>query len=411
MLYNYYFDRCQVKDILMKSINIKMLGTFDMTIDGESILSSLGNSNKSILLIKYLILNRNKPIPIFDLIDMFWSESDKSSNPESALKTMVSRIRSSFAKHDPELKNCIVSENKAYFWNPNIKSEVDVFVFEGLCTELQKEERFNDEIREKYIKVIDIYEGDLTYTNAVEDWIVSKSLYLHYIYIQTVHRFISFLKAENDYKTIIHVSRVALDIDTFDETLNFELMNALKEAGQNNVALMQYKHVTGAYYKYLGINPSDKFLDFYKDLIKTDLASESDLVNIREDLKKANKDEKGAFICDYSIFMDIYHLQLRNIQRQQQKMFLSLVTVTQSFGGEFKPMVLDGIMEDLLSVLRICLRKGDTIARYSPSQYAVLLPMLSYSNGNIVINRVKDLFYKKHLNKAIKLNFQFGSIE
>ena len=395
----------------MGEIYVTMLGRFDIFVDGNSALSHFGNSSKSILLLKFFLLNRSRPISVSDLIDMFWSEPEKSVNPESALKTMVSRIRFSLAKASPLLKNCILSEKKSYMWNPEVKCDVDVFVFENLFQELQVDKPFDEEIRGKYIQILKLYGGDLSYSNADEDWVVSRSMYLHHLYLKAVHQFIKYLKAEEDYETVIHVCRIALDIDTFDEPLNLELMNALKEGGQNSAALMQYRHITSAYYKYLGIEPSDKILSFYKNLIKADLATEADINSICQDLKNADAERQGAFICDYSIFKDIYQLQLRNLERQKNKMFLSLISVSQSLNEEFAPLVLDGIMRELIDILTKCLRKGDTIARYSPSQYAILLPMINYSSGHVVINRIKKMFYKKYSDNNYKISFQFGSLD
>lgn len=395
----------------MDEIYVTMLGRFDIFVDGNSALTYLSNSSKSTLLLKFFLLNSGKSIMISDLIDMFWSEPEKSVNPESALKTMVSRIRFSLAKVSPLLKNCILSEKKSYMWNPNVRCTVDVFRFEELYTELQEEKNFDETVREKYIQLLKLYGGDLSYSTSDEEWIVGRSMYLHHLYLKTVYKFINLLKTEQDYETIIHVCRIALDIDTFDEQLNLELMNALREGGQTGAALMQYRHVTSAYYKYLGVEPSEKILSFCKDLIRADLQTEADINSIRQDLKNVNDTDNGAFICDYSIFKDIYQLQLRSLERQHNKMFLALITVSRSLNESLEPLLLDGIMRELLIILQKCLRKGDTIARYSPTQYAILLPMVNYSSGHIVINRVRKMFYKKYSDNNYKISFQFGSLD
>lgn len=396
----------------MSAITIVMLGKFDLIVDGSSAMSQIGNSPKSILLLKYLILNRGKAVPVSTLIDVFWAESEKSSNPESALKTMVSRIRSSLLKVSPALKNCVLSESRSYMWNTEIDCEVDVFLFEALCEQVKDAKALTGDVRDCYTKIIDIYGGDLTSSFIEEEWIVSRSLYLHHLYLQTVYHFIDLLRAERDNEMIIHVSRIALDIDAFDEKLNLELMNALKDSGQQNAALNQYKHVTSAYYKYLGIEPTESIQSFYKSLIRANLASESDIQAIRSDLLKSDHtDGDGAFVCEYSIFKDIYQLQLRNIERQENRMFLALLSVENSMGDNFDPLVLDAVMRRLLAILKQCLRRGDTISRFSSSQYATLLPMINYSNGYIIVNRIKKLFYKSYPDNSVKLIFHFGSID
>ena len=394
----------------MADIQITMFAKFDILVDGRSALTFLGNSTKSVLLLKWLIFNNGKAVSSASLIDMFWSGSDKSANPESALKTMLSRIRSHMVAASPLFASCIVYENQSYRWNTTISYEIDVFKFEALCAELAGTKELTDAVRAQYIKILELYPGDIACTGSEEDWIVSRSMYYNHLYLQNVHAFIDLLRQGQDYETIIHVCRIALDIDSFDERLNMELMEALKKSGQHNMAIMQYRHITDAYYKYLGVTPSPQMLDFYKALIKEDLSAETDVATIRKALK-GSKEEGGAFICDYSIFKDIYRLQIRNLNRQESKMFLVLLSVTPCLADSFDPFVLDGIMRELLDILKKCMRKGDTITRYSSAQYAVLLPMVNHSGGSIAINRIKKMFYHKYSDNAVKLISHLSIIE
>jgi DNA-binding SARP family transcriptional activator len=396
----------------VSSIKVSMFGKFDIVVDGQSVLTFLGKSPKSTQLLKYLILNQNKAAQVVELIDIFWTESDQSSNPESALKTMISRIRTNLSKAHPIFKNCILAENRGYRWNPDLPCEVDVFVFEELVQSLQSVTELTPESRTAFNQVLDLYGGDLSYASIEEEWTVGRSLYLHHLYTQTVYHYIDLLKKTGEHELIIHICRLALDIDIFDDRLNLELMQALRDTGQNTAALLQYRHVTSAYYKYLGTEPSEEILGFYKSLIKTGLASEADIQTIRQELVRTQDQEEGAFVCDYSVFKDIYQLQMRNIERQQQKMFLALFTVTSPLGEEhLPPLRLDAVMRELLRILQSSLRKGDTIARYSATQYAILLPMMSYSDGNIVLNRIKRLFYQAFSDNSVTLNFHFGGLD
>jgi len=391
-------------------IQVQMLGRFDIIADGDSVLYYLGNSAKSIQLIKFLILKKGAPILSSDLIDIFWSEVEKCSNPENALKTMVSRIRSNLCRADPSFKNCIVSDNKAYFWNPEIICEVDVFAFEALYEELREVKILDADTRSKFVQALSMYTGDLAYTSSGADWIVSHSLYLRQLYFKTVYHFIDLLKDLNDLEMIVHTCRAALDIDTFDEQLNLEMMTALKNGGQNHAALLQYRHITSVYYKYLGVEPSEKLLGFYKNLIKSELAEITDINIIQSDLKNINSGD-GAYVCDYSIFKDIYLLQLRNIERQENKMFLALITISRSVEDPLHPIQLDVVMRDLMEILQKCLRKGDMLSRYSPSQFAILLPAVNYQNGNKVTNRIKSMFYKQYTDNSVRIAIQYGTNE
>ncbi|MCL2034205.1 MAG: winged helix-turn-helix domain-containing protein [Oscillospiraceae bacterium] len=397
----------------MADIRINMLGKFDIIVDGNSILPALGNSSKSILLLKYLILNRNKPVSSDDLIDIFWSESENSANPANALKTMVSRLRTNLTKASPGFKDCILAENRSYAWNPDIKCDVDVFIFEDLCGEIKNFDALTDETRAKCNEALYLYGDDLAHAAIEEDWILARSLYLHHLYMKMVYKFVELLRLEADYDAVIQVCRIALDVDTFDETLNMELMNALNQGGDKKAALLQYSHLSSVYQKYLGVEPSEKMAKFYKTLLKTHLASEADIHAIIKSLKSQDDNHNSAFVCNYPIFKDIYHLNTRNMGRQKNKMFLCLASLS-SLNPEIEnldPMMLENTMKILLSVLIKCLRKGDTISRYSPSQYVVLLPMMNYANGQIIMHRIRSIFYKQCSENLVRISFQFEEID
>ncbi len=389
-------------------VEVFLLGKFDITVDGVSVLQYLPGASKSVHLLKFLILNRTRPVSIVDLTDAFWAE-ERIANPENALKTMISRTRASLAKADPALRNCIVAIKGAYCWNPDLPCNVDVEEFEQLCSSLMATPAFGDEQREAYFRLLSVYQGDLAPSSSGEEGMATRSLFLHNLYLKTVHRFIEHLKTAGDDEMVIHVCRIAIDIDAFDEGLNMELMGALKRLGRNNVALSQYNHVTELYYKYLGIEPSERMLNFYKELIKSDLAAKADIGTIRETLLQSEV-LGGAFVCDFSIFRDIYQLQVRNLERSESEMYLVLITVENRMGETFEPFVLDAVMHDLMASLQATLRKGDSISRYSSSQFAVLLPMRSKNGRDVVFERIRKLFYKKHINSNIMLTFQLEAV-
>lgn len=393
----------------MNTINITMLGDFDIVVDGHSAITHIAKSPKSLLLLKYLLLNKGKGISVSSLIDALWSDVEDSANPESALKTMVSRIRANLLKASPVFQNCIVSKSGAYMWNDDIPCTVDIFQFEELCSEVQYSTMLDENNRETYIQILNIYQGDLSYASIEEEWVVSRSLYLRHLYFQTVYRFADLLGKVEDTEMIILVCRIALEIDPYDEKLNLLLMQALKRSGQTNAALMLYKHLMSSYYRNLGVEPSKKITDYYKQLIQTDYSGEANMNEIKKDLIEEEEGDEGALVCDYSIFKYIFHLQKRHIDRQKRQMYLALLSVLPE--EETDPVVMDNAMKELMKILTSCLRKGDTVTRYSSSQYAMLLPMMNEDDGAVVIKRIKKMFAKACAGMDVTLDFQFGILE
>ncbi|MGI6154061.1 MAG: AfsR/SARP family transcriptional regulator [Christensenellaceae bacterium] len=392
----------------MKPIIIKMLGKFDIISENESAAGAFGNTTKSAMFIKYLILNKGKAIPTSELINTFWSDEHKT-NPENALKTMVSRIRKSLSKAAPHLRHCIVTERGSYKWNIHIPCEVDVFLFEQLCGEVLEVNEFSPELQKKYDTILTLYNGDLVTGDLEEDYLTSYSFYLHNLYLDVVYHYLDILEQVREYDLIIQVSRLALNIDAFDQKLHIALMTALKDSGKSHLALTQYRHVKDLYYKYMSDEPPRQLTDFYKTLTQNDSTTETDLKAIRQRLQKTDT-SSGAYVCDYSIFEDIYHIQLRNLERWNVKMYLMLLSIENILQEPFEPLVLDGLMRDMHEMLRSSLRKSDVITQYSPTQYALLLISTDQTNIDSIIDRIKKYFYRDNLAPSLRISFQLESL-
>ena len=395
--------------MIMKAIRIYMLGRFEIIADKVEVIKSLGSSKKRITLLEYLILNRDKTIPMKDLFEILWP-GENSTNPESALKTLVSRLRSTLTGYTSLLDDCIITDRGGYRWNPALDCDVDMFLFEDVCAKLNAMKKYSEAARAGINSVLELYAGELLPSSDMEAWVATKSVYLHNLYLRTVEHYIELLKAENMDEEIVQVCRMALDVDAFDSALNLELMSALLKAGRNNEALAQYNHATDMHYAQPGSQPPEGMIDFYKKLIEIDNESKSDIDAIREELCASDTEDTGALVCDYAILRDIYELNMRNLSRVGATMFVALVTMSSMDDTPVAPLMLDKLMKLLLASLKENLRRGDTIARYNSTQYAVLLPAVSFETGRIPLERVKKAFYTKYSNPNFVVSYRLAPV-
>jgi len=393
----------------MAVIKIYLLGKFDIMVNGKSAIKVLRGSKKGQLMLGYLILHKDESITSSDLLEVLWP-NDTSNNPESALKTLVSRTRSTLAEFDEILSKCIVTSRGAYRWNSDLPCIIDVFEFEEMCRELSKATVMNRAIEEKLEKALSMYAGDLLTGNDGESWMVSRSAYYHSLYLRTAYLAIRLMKENQDYDGIIRVCRRALDVDAFDETMHLELMEALVKSNRSNEALVQYRHATNLHYNYLGMRPPEKIQNFYKQIIQADQSLGMDIDSIRKSLRESDP-TSGAFICEYAIFRDIYQLLMRNFSRLGNNMFLAIVMLSSTSGKVIEPLVLDGAMRQLLNAMIASLRKGDTVTRYSPSQYAILLPSVSYETCRMILERIRASFYRQIMDSSLTLTYKLGPVE
>ena len=378
-------------------IRIQLMGHFSIYINEVKTDHLVEKSRKGAALMQMLIMNRNVSVPNLKLMSTLWSE-EKSSNPEQALKTLVSRMRSLLNQVYPELGSCIVAE-----------MEVDVYQIEDIFEQLKDDALDLDTRKELTEQLLSLFGGDLLLDSEQSDWALSLATSMHNRYLSAVYDYVDTLKQEENYNRVICVCRKALEVDNLDDRLHMDLMNALIKTERNNEAMLQYKYVTHLYYHYLGVRPSDNMQEFYTQIVNSGKTLELNLESIRSELRESNE-RKGAFICEYMVFKEIFNLQMRNLERLGSTMFLGVIMISSMDGSVMEPMRQDNIMQGLIEILRQNLRKGDTVSRFSPTIVALLLPMVNYHTGRMVMERIKSHFYKKYPNCSVAFNYRIGPL-
>ena len=389
-------------------ISIRMLGKFDVMLNDKSVENQLARTKKGMRLLQCLVLRGGESAPNLKLYETLWKD-EQSSNPEGALKTLVSRTRTILAEIAPELGEAIVTERGSYRFNTGAGISVDTLEFEKLTLELGDITALDDEAHTKFNRMLSLFQGDLLPGLEQEDWVISRSVYLHSQYLKMVYKYLDLLKEAKDFERMIHVCRLALDVDVFDERLHLALMNALIRTNRNNEALIQYKHATNLHLRYLGMQPPEAIQEFYKQILKAGKTLDMDIDAIRKELTEYST-QRGAFVCEYAVFKEIYNLQMRNLERMGSTMFVALIMISSVDSQEIEPMRLNDIMQTLQGTLTSNLRKGDTITHFSASQYALLLPLVNHDTGKMVLERIKRAFYKACPNSAIMFSYRLGPI-
>lgn len=295
-----------------------------------------------------------------------------------------------------------------------VKTVLEVPELEKLYDDMQQLIRLSDDDCERYLYAITLYGEYLSGLIGEDDHTIGSKLGLHRLYLKTVYRFIKILKKSREYDNIIHVCRLALDTQPLDEKLNYELMLALIATGKIGSAIRQYGQINEIYEKYFETKPPQAIMELYSTIMESCIRQDRDILSICEELKKATVIERGPFVCDYSIFNDIYYLQRHSIERQNKKMFIALFNISRTMDPH-NPiednLVIDSVMLEVLKALKHCLRKGDVISRFSLTQYVALFPMEKSSDGQSIINRVKDVFYKNSPYSNIRLTFQVEKMD
>jgi DNA-binding SARP family transcriptional activator len=373
----------------MTNLTISTFGDFSISFNDKTIGDKNIRSKKSCILLSYLITHRKKPVTQMKLFDVLWKDNE-SNNPLSALKTLLSRTRVALSELGyPDAAKLIKSSNGSYFWNNDIPVTVDIDVFEEYYNLLhQNHVPIEDKI--KYAKkAIEIYKGPFLANYSSEYWVIPMSTYYHSLFIEIINTAINFLYNKNDFIDIIKLCKNAITIAPYEEDLYYHLINSQYETGNNKEAIEQYRNVESFFYNTFGVSLSDKFSELYKKINTTKNNLEFDLEKIHDDLIEKEK-ARGAFLCEYELFKQHFQLEIRASQRNNSSLQICLVSVVNTKGGIPPLNKLNPYIEKLENVIKSSLRASDIFARYSVSQYIIMLPDTSYENAHIVLDRIKN---------------------
>lgn len=393
-----------------ESIRIQMMGDFTVYIDEQRADHMLSKSRKGLSLIQYLIMSRDTPVPNYRLLSAFWGD-ERATNPENALKTLISRVRVMLNQVSPELGACIVATRGAYVWKCAPGMSVDVYELEDVLGEIAKNRGNDDALLALYPKVMKLYTGDLLRSSEGNEWALARATALHNQYISAVSGYIELLKQRGREQEIIPVCRRALEIEPFDDRLHIELMSVLLHNNCTSEAKAQYDEVLHLHYHYLNVEPSRELRDFYNQIVAASNTIEFNLESICKELCDGNSESsRGAFVCEYPVFKEIFNIQMRNIERLGSTIFLGIVMVSKLDGQPMESMKQANIMQGLIDITKQNLRKGDIITHFAPTMVAMLLPTVNYTTGDNVMERLKLKFYQRYPNSNVLFNYRIAPL-
>ena len=102
---------------------------------------------------------------------------------------------------------------------------------------------------------------------------------------------------------------------------------------------------------------------------------------------------------------------MRSTARSGIAVHLGLLTLVMPDGSAPGAKSLANAMEKLSETIRLSLRRGDVYARYSVSQYVILLPGTDYENGLMVLERIRRRFRHDNPRILLKLDSSLQAID
>ena len=246
------------------TVMIRMMGEFSITINGKSNTLLWSKMKKGAVFLEYLILNYGIQVPKQRLISLFWSDY-LYSNPDSAIKALVSRLRKALDEIRDDLENCIVSETGSYSFRLLPDMFVDVLRIQEILR-LLPGEKDPQKREELFRELMTLYTGDLYLPGDTVDG-NAYIFDLHFRFLAAVNSHTDELMEQKNYPQVIEICKQASQIDPFDETLRMRIMTAYKESGHPEEAQEEYHRLRALHKKHLNTEPSEDMQKFYQELL------------------------------------------------------------------------------------------------------------------------------------------------
>lgn len=357
-------------------------------------------------LLAYMVSHREKDMTAQELIDVLWPD-DQSDNPSGALKNLMYRLRKLMNRTWGEDGRYIITGRGAYQLNPELVVHVDIEEFEECCRQV-----FNSEDpavqQENGKKAVELYQGMFLSELSSEYWVISIATYYHSIYLTMVKKLAALLEKEKQFTDVEEICAKAIQIEPLDEEIHCFLLRAMIADNKQKLASDHYKETVKLLYDSLGVRLSGEMETIYEELQKIQHDHESNIDIIQEELREEKT--SGAFFCEYGVFRKIYALESRSSSRLGISVHLALVSLYLDFQvskdkNDYASLIGEG-MKVLEDTLLKRLRSSDIVCRYSVNQFLVMLPACQYEDAKMVVNRLKDSFYKS--GKTNKLLLQYS---
>ncbi len=383
----------------MEPITIRMLGSFTLEAGGVVLCDTANRSRKVWMLLAYLLSSREPFLPQKKLIDMLWGND--SSNPENALRITLHRLRTLLDQLWPGAgRELILYSEGGYGWNREARVTLDCERFETLSAGEEPEEEAR---LAAYLEGLSWYGGEFLPKYSGEFWVIPKAAHFHNRFLETSMAAAELLGRRSRYDEAIALCLRAVESEPYHEPLHQLLMTLLGRKGDPKGAAGIYETLRQRLFDDFGIQPTEETKAVYRTWAHS---PEDRTLPIDEVLAYLQEPPTAwAMICDYDYFKVLCFAESRSMERSGNVTHIALFSLASPDREPLSRRSLDRTMDLLEGVLKRNLRRGDTIARCSVSQFIIMLPMANYENSCMVCRRLLAAFQQAHPRTAVKIHY------
>ncbi|MDO4749449.1 MAG: BTAD domain-containing putative transcriptional regulator [Eubacteriales bacterium] len=351
---------------------VQMLGDFSLVYMGERLTLERNNYTKAAQLLQYLLYRHGQPIHRDELVRLLYVDGEVAS-PQNNLKVNIFRLRRLISETGLPDGQYIVQSHGCYAWEGEVDVEVDAFRFERLALEALGTQAVSEEREAMLLRAAEAYTGDFLPMLGFSGWARAEADRYRELYVRVVSEAARLLTRDGSGDGARELLHRAVGHCPDCEELQTQYIYTLlgnrlfREAMDTYTAAERQLSMTDDW------QPSPA-LSALGRRISGDLLGADEVVDllVRDNPGAESREENCS--CSYSVFVSCFNYARSIAARGKQCPYLVLCTLRERNG--FMPEQ-NAHLERAAGALRAgmsgSLHDSDLLARYSPSQYLILM--------------------------------------
>ncbi len=250
-------------------LKIHLFGGFQIERRGQTIRDKEWRSRKAKSVLKYLLLNRGKPIVRDILMDVFWCDMP----PERASLNLNSTIYTIRRVLEPERPRrtpsaYLLTEGDALRFNADADFWLDVVEFERhlkRAKEFQKADKAQEAVGE-WRAATEMYRGELLPEDRYEDWCVVQREQFREQYLSALLELGKHCYQRDEFETAEVYYKQVLAQEPYKEVALRMLMRCLVKLDRRNEALQWYRKVASKLADEMAVEPEPRTTALYEQI-------------------------------------------------------------------------------------------------------------------------------------------------
>ena len=388
-------------------IRIRMLGGFYMeegghTVSGQEPINISGRARRIWSLIEYLIIHRDREVPVTELVDILWMSQERE-DPLRTLQHNVSRARDMLEKMGiSAARELIIAKNGGYRWNPQRPTWVDAEEFESLVLQARRAPE-EETALELSRKALELYRGDFLPGMGMEAWVTPLNAYYRSLYISQCLFAVRVLGEREQWAEVAALCEPAESCAEDAEELAVWFVRALTAMDQPGRALAVYEQTKKRLQETLDIVPSEELEIAREEAAKKLSGEKMDAAAVKKLLEEDGY-SGGAFFCDWSTFRNLVRRQARALVRNPMDVQLLVATLEGDLATPTDSKRLE-------RVLTCSLRSGDSFTRLNATQFIAMLPDTTSENIAAISRRLNDNFTRLYPRSRARIRYGHYRLE